>query len=691
MTKMNIRGAWRHGLWSALGVAVALVSSEARAAELIYYEDWHDNEAFNGQRWVSTGGCATYARDDQAPPPGAQSRLQDPPECSGRHVSETIGWSGGRLMSRNTPIPVAAGNRMCVTAWIRAEPGAKPTLGLNYVSSANEMGFPPEQGSVGGCHNGEHWLMGTDGFNDNSFRTLACGSTNDDQCCGRSTTGYNVTTQITTDGEWRYYTKSFTVQGNDVNVPVPNPANPNATPGTYNRLILKLQNWSGGGGGSCDNPPVVGAKPRADFDDIRVYKLGVGEECPTRAEALAGGDDAHTSCAGDAPFCLSRNVPVDVAGQQRQVPQTYCAGCTKSYGDAGDTACGAAAPGCDANTGACGLCNGDHGTAATRPCGADHPVCNLDGTCGACADAGACDNAPNITRAGPNCVAGACTNTCTVAADGTSDECGANRYCMTGAEAGCRAKLANGSDIPARADDGPASGLCRNGPEAPVTATIFCASGVCSADNKCGLRDEDACTLATAAQCRAGRCGNDDKCGLTRGEVCTASTQCRGDVECTEGFCGGPSAQCAQDADCGTVNFACDSSGVCVTGCRGEGGNGCPAGKACTSQDNSIGNCIDDVSSSSSSGGSSGGSGTITSSSSGGNGGSSSGENNTSSGGSSSGGSSGDAPNGEGDGAGGGGGCDCSTSESSSGSLVTMMLGMGMVVSMMRRRRRDHA
>ncbi len=59
---------------------------------------------------------------------------------------------------------------------------------------------------------------------------------------------------------------------------------------------------------------------------------------------------------------------------------------------------------------------------------------------------------------------------------------------------------------------------------------------------------------------------------------------------------------CPNDAACGAADsgYVCDA-GTCKPGCRGAGGNGCPAMYTCTSTDMSIGACKADTSSSSSS------------------------------------------------------------------------------------------
>ena len=52
---------------------------------------------------------------------------------------------------------------------------------------------------------------------------------------------------------------------------------------------------------------------------------------------------------------------------------------------------------------------------------------------------------------------------------------------------------------------------------------------------------------------------------------------------------------CVTDADCGASDSGqvCDAQ-VCIDGCRGQGGNGCPAGLICTSQDDTVGQCVPD-------------------------------------------------------------------------------------------------
>ncbi|MBK8258295.1 MAG: DUF11 domain-containing protein [Polyangiaceae bacterium] len=53
---------------------------------------------------------------------------------------------------------------------------------------------------------------------------------------------------------------------------------------------------------------------------------------------------------------------------------------------------------------------------------------------------------------------------------------------------------------------------------------------------------------------------------------------------------------CFEDKDCGAANsgLVCDpKTEICIPGCKGEGGNGCPDGQECTSNDSTIGTCVD--------------------------------------------------------------------------------------------------
>lgn len=111
--------------------------------------------------------------------------------------------------------------------------------------------------------------------------------------------------------------------------------------------------------------------------------------------------------------------------------------------------------------------------------------------------------------------------------------------------------------------------------------------GECSAtnDNLC-TGDTAVCNVATGicVLCTPGSGGDASMCvNSPDGPVCIAGAN-------NAVFCG-----CATDSDCGstTSGRVCDTSvQKCIDGCRGQGGNGCPAAKECTSKDTTIGECF---------------------------------------------------------------------------------------------------
>jgi hypothetical protein len=71
--------------------------------------------------------------------------------------------------------------------------------------------------------------------------------------------------------------------------------------------------------------------------------------------------------------------------------------------------------------------------------------------------------------------------------------------------------------------------------------------------------------------------------------------------------------ECTTDSDCGAANSGkvCDDTIlICVDGCRGLNGNGCPDGKTCTSHTVEIGTCVDGTGGAGGGGGATSGSGT---------------------------------------------------------------------------------
>jgi uncharacterized repeat protein (TIGR01451 family)/MYXO-CTERM domain-containing protein len=112
------------------------------------------------------------------------------------------------------------------------------------------------------------------------------------------------------------------------------------------------------------------------------------------------------------------------------------------------------------------------------------------------------------------------------------------------------------------------------------------ACGQCSKTNDtlC-VNDTPACdtTIGICVLCTLGAMGDATKCEKDpNGPICVAGMN-------DTVHCG-----CIADKDCGgpMSGMVCDSvPQLCVMGCRGMGGNGCPDGLVCSSIDNTIGTC----------------------------------------------------------------------------------------------------
>ncbi|MCC6662090.1 MAG: DUF3344 domain-containing protein [Polyangiaceae bacterium] len=116
----------------------------------------------------------------------------------------------------------------------------------------------------------------------------------------------------------------------------------------------------------------------------------------------------------------------------------------------------------------------------------------------------------------------------------------------------------------------------------------------CQADGSCGECSKTNATLCPtdkpACNPYTGKCAvcdpeDDSKCtGNPNGPACRVGTG-------NETFCG-----CEKDSDCGgaTSGKVCDTlkTQICIDGCRGQDGNGCPTGLECTSKDETIGTCV---------------------------------------------------------------------------------------------------
>ncbi|MFT3764847.1 MAG: isopeptide-forming domain-containing fimbrial protein [Minicystis sp.] len=115
------------------------------------------------------------------------------------------------------------------------------------------------------------------------------------------------------------------------------------------------------------------------------------------------------------------------------------------------------------------------------------------------------------------------------------------------------------------------------------------ACGQCSVSNATLCKgDSPVCDTmsGTCVLCTLGPNGNADECQTDPdGPLCVSGKG--GTVHCG----------CVMDTDCGdaTSGKVCDTvPSVCIDGCRGMGGNGCPSGQTCTSTDTTIGTCMPD-------------------------------------------------------------------------------------------------
>jgi hypothetical protein len=153
------------------------------------------------------------------------------PDC-GNYQSETETFSGGRVYT-NAGIAVNAGSTYCLSAWVRgnaptATANAYPFLGIQISDAA---GTPIST---------EHWLIGFPGY----------------------TTNYpnnDLVTPVTSDGNWAWYTKSFTMDA------------------IASYIVVKDENFGTGA---------------ADFDTIQLF----AGACPAAPTA---------TCAAAAPNCTA--------------------------------------------------------------------------------------------------------------------------------------------------------------------------------------------------------------------------------------------------------------------------------------------------------------------------------------------------------------------------------------------------
>lgn len=131
----------------------------------------------------------------------------------------------------------------------------------------------------------------------------------------------------------------------------------------------------------------------------------------------------------------------------------------------------------------------------------------------------------------------------------------------------------------------------------------------CGSDKDCADPTAPACQASGACgQCSASNTslctGQTPACDTTTGTcvLCTLgpqgdATECKDDPAgptCVAGSGATVHCGCLDDSDCAGQGpgHVCDSvTSVCVEGCRGTGGNGCPSGEVCDSTDTTLGGC----------------------------------------------------------------------------------------------------
>jgi hypothetical protein len=254
-------------------------------------------------------------------------------------------------------------------------------------------------------------------------------------------------------------------------------------------------------------------------------------------------------------------------------PGGTCGQCSESN----QVACTGGTPACNVQTGNCALCAvafGDLGANSTAcvsstdgnecEAGSGQNVfcgCTSDANCGANDSGRICD--PTTHK---------CTSGCSRAP--TRNNCPAGQFCtssdMTGTVTGI-CTLACNFDVDCTVGGATMPFCIGNDPDANMGHCVECRHhGDCS-----GMRS--VCNPSNACV----------ECTPTEKSAC--STTGTGAACLTTGVCG-----CMADSDCGDVTSGriCDSvSHACAAGCRGMGGNGCPAGMFCSSTTTAVGTC----------------------------------------------------------------------------------------------------
>jgi uncharacterized repeat protein (TIGR01451 family)/MYXO-CTERM domain-containing protein len=231
-------------------------------------------------------------------------------------------------------------------------------------------------------------------------------------------------------------------------------------------------------------------------------------------------------------------------------------------------------------------------------CPADTPVCNLMGEpnkCVQCIEDADCDGLVPICEA--------MTGLCVCIPEGVEVCDGFDNDCNGGLDEGfgvgdpCMVGVGACSAMGALVCDGLDSTVCDVMPGEPTEEVCDQLDNNCDGSTDEGLGVGDPCTVGL------GECAADGvlACDGGGGTVCDGMEGTPGVEICGDQLdsdCDGNNqngCSCTSDSDCGGPDSGqvCEPD-ICVAGCRGVGGNGCPAGLVCTSNDENVGECVPD-------------------------------------------------------------------------------------------------
>lgn len=346
----------------------------------------------------------------------------------------------------------------------------------------------------------------------------------------------------------------------------------------------------------------MGATPACDVAAGKCVACVTNAMCMGAAPVCDAGTKMCRACMNDTEcgglVCLATGACAEcTAGNTSRcvAPRPFCdVGANRCVGCLSNNDCSGPSPFCSPATRACSPCDTDGPPSCSDPA---RPACQKSGMLsGACTECSA-GNASRCMAAKPICLAqlGLCGCTDT---DGDS-ECG-------GPMSGVVCNGAVGQCIPGCVaaigrNTCPVGQVCSN----PVGGIGTCVVPPPGCGGAVGCPSPQPICDTTVRPPACVQCLSDVQCGAPqvcddgRSKKCVECTSAKlkncqptlsGAICLTNNTCG-----CASDRDCGAVNSGrvCDTLvSKCTIGCRGFGGNTCPAGLICSSRDMSIGRCM---------------------------------------------------------------------------------------------------